>query len=130
LRSDDCRDAELNSVFAFLGHSTPYLDRAHASMRRSLAEMVASSQRRTQQLSDLIESLGGSPIPRGMQSGEQHLAYLTIQFLMPKLIAAKERDIERYRRVRETATNPVAVILDQMIEEQMLELRVLKETNF
>ena len=122
---NDLLDAELNSVFAYLGHSTPYLDRTHATMRKSLAGMVTSSQKRAERLVQLIESLDGSPIVRGMQMGEQHLAYLTIQFLLPKLIEAKRRDIARYQQVRNVSTGHVAKALDEMIVEQAIELRTL-----
>ena len=52
---NDLLDAELNSVFRFMGEGSPYLSRATAEVRKPLAEMVESSSRRAGELFDLIE---------------------------------------------------------------------------
>ena len=124
---NDLLDAELNSVFAFIGNSTPYLDRSHAGMRKQLAALVTASHRRAERLYRLIESRGGSPITRGMQMGEQHLAYLSIDFLLPKLVEAKRRDIERYREVLHSANGAAALAVREMIAEQTDELAALQK---
>ena len=126
---NDLLDAELNSVFAFLGRSMPYLDRDHASMHKNLAAMVASSQQRAERLNQIIESLGGSPIPRGLRASEQHLAYLTIQFLLPMLINAKKQDIRRYLQVARDVDASITNALNEMVAEQGRELELL-EKNF
>src|SRR3954465_6082379 len=83
-------DAELNSVFRFMGEGSPYLSRATAEVRRPLAEMVTSSDRRAGEIYSLIESLGGTPIPRGLRPEEQYLAFLSLKFLLPKLVTEKQ----------------------------------------
>ena len=93
---NDLLDAEINSVFRFMGEGSPYLSRATAEVRKPLAEMVKSSKRRAGELFNLIEALGGSPIPRGIQPEEQYLAFLSLKFLLPKLVGARELSIQRF----------------------------------
>src|SRR5215218_9964636 len=92
---NDLLDAELNSVFRFMGEGSPYLSGATAAIRKPLAEMVEASTRRAHELYDLIESLGGSPVPRGLRSEEQYLAFLSLKFLLPKLVHEKNLAIRR-----------------------------------
>jgi hypothetical protein len=94
---NDLLDAELNSVFRFMGEGSPYLSRATAEVRKPLAEMVEASHRRAGELYAMIETLGGTPIPRGLQPEEQYLAFLSLQFLLPKLVDAKKLTIQRYK---------------------------------
>src|SRR5947208_16698725 len=89
-------EAEQGSVFRFMGEGSPYLSRAAAEVRRPLAEMVTSTDRRAGELFSLIESLGGSPIPRGLRPEEQYLAFLSLKFLLPKLVTERELTIPRY----------------------------------
>lgn len=93
---NDLLDAELNSVFRFMGEGSPYLSRATAEVRQPLAKMVASSDRRAGEIYSLIESLGGTPIPRGLRPEEQYLAFLSLKFLLPKLVTERELTIRRY----------------------------------
>ena len=124
---NDLLDAELNSVFAFFGEGMPYVDRSHAALNRPLVEMVKNSRRRAERLVELIQSVGGSPIPRGLQPREQQIAYLSISFLLPKLVEAKERDITRYRKVRSVMKGEAVAALDEMIAEQVGELAALRK---
>src|SRR3954471_23043538 len=87
---NDLLDAELNSIFRFMGEGSPYLSRATAEVRRPLAEMVEASNRRAGELYALIESLGGTPVPRGLRPEEQYLAFLSLEFLLPKLLEAQK----------------------------------------
>src|SRR5262245_51596585 len=93
---NDLLDAELNSVFRFMGEGSPYLSRATAEVRRPLAQMVEAGKRRAGELYSLIESLGGSPIPRELRPEEQYLAFLSLKFLLPKLVNDKKLCIRRY----------------------------------
>jgi hypothetical protein len=90
-------EAELNSVFRFMGEGSPYLSRASAEVRRPLQEMVLAERRRAGELADLIESLGTVPTPAGaIRRDEQYLAFLSLQFLLPKLVIEKKLQVERY----------------------------------
>jgi hypothetical protein len=90
-------EAELNSVFRFMGEGSPYLSRASAEVRKPLQEMVLAEHRRAGELANLIESLGTVPTPAGaIRRDEQYLAFLSLQFLLPKLVIEKKLHIERY----------------------------------
>ena len=105
---NDLLDAELNSIFRFMGEGSPYLSRATAEVRRPLAQMVEASNRRAGELYALIESLGGTPVPRGLRPEEQYLAFLSLEFLLPKLVEAQKLMIRRY----EAAMKAVAKLND------------------
>ena len=90
-------EAEMGSVFRFMGEGSPYLSRATVEVRRPLAEMVLAERQRARQLADLIESLGTVPTPQvGVRRDEQFLAFLSLQFLLPKLLDEKRLELQRY----------------------------------
>jgi rubrerythrin len=89
-------ESELNSVFRFMGEGSPYLSRATVEVKRPLEEMIRTNQRHAGELSDLIESLGGYPVPRSIRPDEQYLAFLSLKFLLPKLANEKRLTIQRY----------------------------------
>lgn len=130
---NDLLDAELNSVFRFMGEGSPYLSRATAEVRAPLAAMVESSNRRAGELFNLIESLGGSPIPRGLRPEEQYLAFLSLKFLLPKLVTDKKLCIRRYENALNgirhvpNGTGVVTETLNGHLAEQKRELKVLEE---
>src|SRR3954468_9939784 len=70
-------EAELGSVFRFMGEGSPYLSRATVEVRRPLQEMVLAERRRAADLAGLVESItGASPSPSvGIRRDEQYLAY-------------------------------------------------------
>ena len=123
-------EAEQNSIFRFMGEGSPYLSRAGAEVRRPLHEMVLAGQRRSMELADLIDRLGGVPSPRGIQREEQYLAFLTLKFLLPKLADAKRLTIERYdnaRRALKSAGPDVTELLDSHITQLGSELQSLEK---
>ncbi len=96
-------EAELNSVFRFIGEGSPYLSRATAEVRRPLQEMVAGVHRRAAKLAALIESLGQTPRPTAsIRSDEQYLAFLSLKFLLPKLLQEKRLAHARYENALAT----------------------------
>ena len=121
---NDLLDAELNSVFRFMGEGSPYLNGATAAVRKPLAEMVDASTRRAHELYDLIEGLGGSPVPRGLRSEEQYLAFLSLKFMLPKLVHEKQLAIRRWQSalsgIRTVPEAPREAV--QLLEAQLAEL--------
>jgi bacterioferritin (cytochrome b1) len=104
-------EAELNSIFRFMGEGSPYTSRAAAEIRKPLLDIVHAGQRRAQELADMIDSLGGYPVPPSIQPEEQYLAFLTLKFLLPKLADAKRLTIERYQN----AVNALKIAPPQVI---------------
>src|SRR4051812_11854332 len=90
-------EAEVNSIFRFMGEGYPYLNRASAEVRTPLQQMVETIDRRAGALVGMIERLGGTPrIARGIDREEQYLAFLSLKFLIPKLVDSKKLLIQRY----------------------------------
>ena len=91
-------EAELGSIFRFMGEGSPYLSRATVEVRRPLQEMVLAERRRAADLAALAESItGASPSPSvGLRRDEQYLAYLSLKFLLPKLVEEKQLHLQRY----------------------------------
>ena len=122
-------EAELNSVFRFMGEGSPYLSRATADVRRPLAEMVATSDRHAAELSDLIESLGGYPLPRSLRPEEQYLAFLSLKFLLTKLADEKRLMIRRYenalRSMGKEASPEIVRVLNGHIATHQGQLQIL-----
>src|SRR3954451_23228301 len=84
-------EAERTSVFRFMGEGYPYLNRANVDVRRPLQEMVNTIDRRGEMIVEQIDTLGGEPntAPLGIDPEEQYLAFLSLKFLLPKLVEAK-----------------------------------------
>jgi len=126
-------EAELNSIFRFMGEGSPYLGRATAEVRRPLAEMVAADHRRAQELADLIDSLGVPPTPVvGIRSEEQYLAYLSLKFLLPRLVHEKKLQIERYEntlRALRDSDGAVRGPLESHLAEMRRELAELEKAS-
>ena len=90
-------ESTMNSVFRFMGEGSPYLSRATAEVRRPLQEMVVANQRRAGELASLLESLGApTTVQLSPQPNEQYLAYLSLKFLLPKLVDEKKICLARY----------------------------------
>ena len=104
-------EAEQNSVFRFMGEGSPYLSRASADVRRPLQEMVEANRRYVMELGSMIQRLGGEPVPRRLQMEEQYLAFLSLKFLLPKLVDEKVLILQRYENaLKRVADGPPEVI--------------------
>ncbi len=96
-------ESAVNSVFRFVAEGSPYLSRASAEIRRPLQEMVIANNRRASELAATLESLGAPAVVRAeIRSDEQYLAYLSLKFLLPKLVDEKKLCIRRYANAIES----------------------------
>ncbi|HTL31332.1 MAG TPA: hypothetical protein VL282_19015 [Tepidisphaeraceae bacterium] len=122
-------EAELSSIFRFMGEGSPYLSKATAEVRKPLQDMVNTIPRRTREIADLIDSLGGVPTPRNILPEEQYLAYLSLKFLLPKLVSAEELLIKRYEnavRALKDAPPEVITLVKRELAEHKSQLDILK----
>ena len=122
-------EAELSSIFRFMGEGSPYLSKATAEVRKPLEQMVNTIPRRTREIADMIDSLGGVPTPRNIQPEEQYLAYLSVKFLLPKLVTSEELLITRYEnalRALKDAPEAVTDLLKRELAEHKSQLEILK----
>jgi len=128
---NDLLEAELNSVFRFMGEGSPYLSRTSAAVRQPLLDMVKENQTHVMELADMIDHLGGVPLPRSIQPEEQYLAFLNLKFLLPKLAEAKRIMIERYenslRAIKSIAPPEVNALLDAHLARHRADLQLLEK---
>lgn len=120
----------LNSVFRFVETGSPYLSRANAEIRRPLHEMVESNQRHARELSILIDSLNGVPLPPSVRPEEQYLAFLSLKFLLPKLVQEKRLMIERYEnalRAIPKASQEIKAVLQRHIQDHREHIEILEK---
>ncbi|HLL88669.1 MAG TPA: hypothetical protein VK324_05160 [Tepidisphaeraceae bacterium] len=126
-------EAEQSSLFRFVGEGSPYLSKATADVRRPLAGMVASNAANVQTLADLIERAGGVPSGRRTVGEEQFLAYLSLKFLLPKLVEAKELMARRYENAAKSigplAPADVRQALQDITAQHRADLQVLEQAT-
>lgn len=123
-------EADENSIFRAVTKASPYLSGADAELRELLDEMARSKERHAREIHDLIDELGGEARPRRVAPEEQYLAYLSLRFLMPKLVEEKKLCIQRYETTIKSigghAPPNVRQVLDRHLGEMRGELRVLE----
>ena len=115
-------ESQQNSIIRFMGDSSPYLGGAPAPVRQTLRQMLDNHLKRSEELYRLIERLGASPRPRGLQPEEQYLSYLSLKFLLPKIVDAKELIIQRYENALKTLKNAPANVIE-LLEGQLADHR-------
>ena len=89
---------EQSDLFHFMSTADPYINRAAAELRRPMQEMIDRGVRQSGELVAVLEQLGGIARPVRVNNEFQYFAYLSVDFLLPRLIDAKRRSIERYQR--------------------------------
>lgn len=124
-------EAEVNSVFCFVMSASPYLGQAPAEVRKILGEMDSLCNQHRQELAKLIESIGGTPRVRNrVPDEEQYLSYLSLKFLLPKLVMEKDLLLTRFENARETISPDypqVIEFLTRIVTEQRKHLEILKK---
>ncbi len=123
-------EAEQESLFRFMTEGSPYLGRASVDVRKTVDYVAVADQRRAGELWRMIEDLGGTPRPRRPQPAEQFLAFLSIKFLLPKLVDAKELLMQRYRNAVAAAgkaPGPAADLLRRHLSEHAGEMEILQQ---
>ncbi len=123
-------EAEQDSLFRFMTEGSPYLGRASVDVRKAIHYVAAADHRRSGELWRMIEDLGGTPWSRRPQPAEQFLAYLSIKFLLPKLVDAKELLMQRYRNAVAAvahAPGPATDLLKRHLSEHAGEMEILQQ---
>jgi hypothetical protein len=94
--------------------------------------MADTSLRHAAQLARLIESLGGTIRLAAVHPENQYLAFLSLQFLIPKLIQAKRQTIERYQNALQAmrgADTHILNLLNAHLVQDRDDLTALKATK-
>jgi hypothetical protein len=124
-------EAESNSIFCFVMSGSPYLNQADADLRRLMEEMHGVCQQHSNELAKLIESLGGVPRVRNhVPDEEQYLSYLSLKFLLPKLVVEKDLLLTRFENARSTICREYPTVIEflaRVEREQRHYLDLLKK---
>jgi hypothetical protein len=125
----DLLQGEQAGAFHFMTEADPYIKRAEAEMRRPLLEMIKSTIRREGELAAVIDELGSSPPPPAVSKENQYLAFLSVDFLLPKLRDAKLASIRNYEKALKLAGEDemVTAVLEQHLREHRLELEQIEK---
>ena len=120
----DLLQSEQAGAFHFMTEADPYINRAEAELRRPLLEMIQSTIRREGELAAVIDELGSSPPPPAVSKENQYLAFLSVDFLLPKLRDAKLASIRNYERALKIAGDDemVSAVLEQHLRQHRVEL--------
>src|SRR5438874_10813661 len=124
----DLLQSEQAGAFHFMTEADPYINRAEAELRRPLLEMIKSTIRREGELAAVIDELGSTPPPPAVSKENQYLAFLSIDFLLPKLRQAKLTSIRSYEKALRIAGNEdetVSALLNSHLSEHRHELEQL-----
>src|SRR5216110_2848382 len=123
----DLLQSEQAGAFHFMTEADPYINRAEAELRRPLLEMIKSTIRREGELAAVIDELGSSPPPPAVSKENQYLAFLSVDFLLPKLRDAKLASIRNYEKALKLVGDDemVTAVLEQHLREHRTELEQL-----
>ena len=124
---NDLLGAELGSPFAPAVASAPHSARQGAGIRRAIKYVAEADMRRARELGALIESLGLEPAPE-VHRPEAVESYLAIDYILPHLIAGKQRTLQAYRDAiaqLSDISEPIADLLRRHLTEHAGELEIL-----
>src|SRR5689334_17315611 len=92
----DLLQGEQAGAFHFMTEADPYINRAEAELRRPLLEAIKRTIRREGELAASLDELGSTPPPPAVSKENQYLAFLSVDFMLPKLKVAKLASIRNY----------------------------------
>jgi hypothetical protein len=123
-------EAEASSVFRTVGEGSAYVEKATEDVRTPLAELDKLSHRHARELAALIESVGGVPrVRHKVRPEEQYLSFLSVKFLLPKLVAEKDLILTRYENAKKTIGTDQPGVLETITrieDEQRYYLDILQ----
>ena len=94
-------DAEVNNLFRVVADASPHVAQAEANVREPIVELRHLSQRHARELSELIVRRGGVPrVHHDVRPADQNLSFLSLKFLLPKLVAEKDLILTRYENAK------------------------------
>lgn len=108
-------------MFRTLSDDSPVVAKVPDAVRQPLRALHDTNARHSQELAGAIRQLGGTPHPRPAPD-DPYLKYLSLKFLLPKLVTEKELMMRRYenalRALPKTAPKDVTDLLQRQRAEQ------------
>ncbi|QOV90208.1 hypothetical protein [Humisphaera borealis] len=124
---NDLLGAELGSLFASAVASGSHAGLRGAGLRRTMQYVAEADARRAGDVAALIESLGLEPAPSRQQQ-EPVESYLSIDYILPRLIADKQCTLQAYRDAvaqLSEVSESIAALLRRHLTEHAGELEIL-----
>lgn len=125
-------ETEQHSIFRLMGDDSPYLREAGPAVRRVLEEEKEASYRHADELARLVRQLGGQPIESRRTSRPPMLEFVSLRFLLPKLVEDKELLVRYYENALHAlgGDNPeVEQVLGGHLAEHQAHLDVLRDAS-
>jgi len=91
-------DDELNSPARYLEVAMPYVEPELVNLREPLKQMLETRRWRCRELIAEIQKFDGEPAVYRFRKEEQYLAFLSLKYLLPKLIEWKNCAILLHER--------------------------------
>ena len=125
----DLLQGEQAGAFHFMTEADPYINRAGAEIRKPLLEMIRATVRREGELAAVLDELGSTPPPPAVSKENQYLAFLSIDFLLPKLKEAKLASIRNYEKAIRIAGGDemVTAVFEQHLRQHRSELEQVEK---
>src|SRR5437762_3342770 len=124
----DLLQGEQAGAFHFMTEADPYIKRAEAEIRRPLLDTIQNTIRREGELAGILDELGSTPPPPAVSKENQYLAFLSVDFLLPKLKESKLASIRNYEKALRIAGDEdetVSALLNSHLSEHRQELEQL-----
>jgi hypothetical protein len=120
-------DDELNSPARFIQESVPYIEPELRHLREPLKRMLESRRARSTELIKLLQTLDVEPASYRLHAEEQYLAFLSLKFLLPRLIEWKNRAILLHERALMLAgeDSPLHQLISRHLQQHQAELAAL-----
>lgn len=108
------------SVFRRVSEDVSHLRSASTEARKAILYIAAADARRAEELWRRIEQLGGHPRFHGPPMSQQHVAYLSLTYLLNLLASAKDATLGEYRNSL-AGTGNVIGPLSELVRRQLSE---------
>lgn len=95
---NDLLELESRSLVMRLGEARPFMGWTTAEDLPVLQQMVAQTADHQRRLIEVIEAMDGVPRPARSDTLSAGLHYLSVQYLLPQIVAEKQRLIAAYRQ--------------------------------
>jgi hypothetical protein len=122
--------SEQRGAFHFLSAADPYVSRATPHFKRALQRMIADTLRREGELAALLEDIAADVPISAVNPEHQYMAFLSFDYLLPKLREDKERSARQYESAATAlgGSGLAAEIVARHLQEHRAELEALAGT--
>jgi len=122
-------EAEYSTLSQHLGECSPFLSMQTAEDAALLQRIHAEARRNQREVTDLIIRLRGAPLPPRLPTELGGVAYLTLEYLMPQIIAGLRSLIRKYESSSGTGTAEADALVSRIVARYRSQLRDLEKRH-